>query len=128
PEEDQGYAYINVQLPNAASFERTDAFCRRVEEILAHDSSIKYYSTVLGFSLLSQAQTTYNALFFVTLKPWDERKKKSEQYAAIRSRLNHELEQLPEARAVAFPPPAIPGVGTSGGFTFILEDRAGHDP
>ena len=128
PEEDQGYAYINIQLPNASSFERTDEFCRKVEQILAKDDSIKYYSTVLGFSLLSQAQTTYNALFFVTLKPWDERKTKSGQYAAIRARLNRELSQLPGATAFAFPPPAIPGVGTSGGFTFMLEDRAGHDP
>ncbi|HWD19097.1 MAG TPA: efflux RND transporter permease subunit, partial [Verrucomicrobiae bacterium] len=128
PEEDQGYAYINVQLPNAASFERTDAYCQKVEKILAQDSSIQYYTTVLGFSILSQAQTTYNALFFVTLKPWDERKKASEQFSAIRTRLNHELDQLPEARSVSFSPPAIPGVGTSGGFTFILEDRAGHDP
>ena len=128
PEEDQGYAFINVQLPNAASFQRTDLFCRKAEDILAREPSIKYYTTVLGFSILSQAQTTYNALFFVTLKPWDERKGKSEQFAAIRSRLNHELEQLPEARAICFSPPAIPGVGTAGGFTFILEDRAGHDP
>ena len=128
PEEDQGYTFVSVQLPNAASFQRTDAFCQQVEKILARDPAIKYYVTVLGFSILSQAQTTYNALFFVTLKPWDERTKKSEQYGAFRSRLNRELEQLPEARAACFPPPAIPGVGTSGGFTFILEDRAGREP
>jgi hydrophobic/amphiphilic exporter-1 (mainly G- bacteria), HAE1 family len=127
PEEDQGYAYVNVQLPDAASMPRTDAFCKKVEGILAGIPGIKYYSTVLGFSLLSQAQTTYNALFFVTLKPWDERTGKSEQAAAIRARINRELANLPEARAVAFPPPAIPGVGTSGGFTFILEDRLGKD-
>ena len=128
PEEDQGYTFISVQLPNAASFQRTDAFCQQVEKILARNPSIQYYVTVLGFSILSQAQTTYNALFFVTLKAWDERTKKSEQYGAIRSRLNRELEQMPEGRAVCFPPPAIPGVGTSGGFTFILEDRAGREP
>jgi HAE1 family hydrophobic/amphiphilic exporter-1 len=127
PEEDQGYAYVNVQLPNAASMPRTDAFCKRVEGILAGIPGVKYYSTVLGFSLLSQAQTTYNALFFVTLKPWDKRTGKSEQAAAIRARINRELANLPEAKAVAFPPPAIPGVGTSGGFTFILEDRLGKD-
>ncbi len=77
--------------------------------------------------MLSQAQTTYNALFFVTLKPWDERTGKSEQADAIRARLNRELSSLPEARAAAFPPPAIPGVGTAGGFNFILEDRVGKD-
>jgi HAE1 family hydrophobic/amphiphilic exporter-1 len=128
PEEDQGYFYINVQLPNAASFGRTDAFCRHVEEVLSGDPDIRYYTTVLGFSILSQAQTTYNALFFVSLKPWNEREGKSGHSAAVRARINRALQQMPEAVAAAFSPPAIPGVGTSGGFTFILEDRAGNDP
>ncbi|MGA2748037.1 MAG: multidrug efflux RND transporter permease subunit [Verrucomicrobiota bacterium] len=128
PEEDQGYMYINVQLPNAASIPRTDAYCKKVEKILSNIPGIHYYSTVIGFSLLSQAQTTYNALFFVNLQPWNERTKASESFAAIRARINKELSALPEARAIAFPPPAIPGVGTSGGFTFILEDRLGKDP
>jgi HAE1 family hydrophobic/amphiphilic exporter-1 len=128
PEEDQGYMYINVQLPNAASLPRTSEFCKRVEAVLAKTPGIKYYSTVLGFSLLSQAQTTYNALFFVTLQPWNERHKASEQMAAIRAHINKELAAMPEANAFSFPPPSIPGVGTAGGFTFILEDRAGLDP
>jgi HAE1 family hydrophobic/amphiphilic exporter-1 len=128
PEEDQGYMYINVQLPNAASMPRTDAFCRKVEAILSQTPGIKYYSTVLGFSLISQAQTTYNAIFFVTLKPWDERTSKDQKAAAIRQRLNRELAALPEAKALAVPPPAIPGVGATGGFYFILEDRLGRNP
>jgi len=128
PEEDQGYMFINVQLPNAASMPRTDAFCRKVEAILRKTPGVKYYSTVLGFSLVSQAQTTYNALFFVTLKPWDERTSKDEKAGAIRQHINKELAALPEARALALPPPAIPGVGAVGGFTFILEDRIGRDP
>lgn len=128
PEEDQGYMFVNVQLPKAASFNRTDEFCQRIEAILGQDPAIQYYTTVLGFSLLSQAQTTYNALFFVTLKPWDERSKPSLQYSAVRDRLNRELGQLPEGQAFSFPPPAIPGVGTAGGFQFILEDRSGQDP
>ena len=128
PEEDQGYVFVNVQLPNAASLPRTDEYCKRVEAVLKKTPGVEYYTTVLGFSLLSQAQTTYNALFFVTLKPWNERKKASEQYAAIRAHINKELEGMPEAKAVSFPPPAIPGVGTAGGFTFILEDRVGKDP
>jgi HAE1 family hydrophobic/amphiphilic exporter-1 len=128
PEEDQGYVYINVQLPNAASLPRTSEYCKRVEEILAKTPGVKYYTTVLGFSLLSQAQTTYNALFFVTLQPWNDRKKASEQLGAIRTHINKELAAMPEAQAFSFPPPSIPGVGTAGGFTFILEDRAGRDP
>jgi HAE1 family hydrophobic/amphiphilic exporter-1 len=82
---------------------------------------------VLGFSLLSQAQTTYNAFFSVALQPWNERKKPSEQYAAIRSYINKQLAAMPEANAFSFPPPSIPGVGTAGGFTFILEDREGKN-
>ena len=127
PEEDQGYVYVNVQLPYAASLDRSDAVCKRVEDILQHTPGVRYYTTVLGFSFLSQAQTTYNAFFFVTLKPWDERKKPEEQYAAIQAHLNQELRKLPEANAATFPPPAIPGLGSSGGFTFILEDRSGQD-
>ncbi|MGO8698367.1 MAG: efflux RND transporter permease subunit [Limisphaerales bacterium] len=128
PEEDQGYMFINVQLPNAASMPRTDAFCKKIEGVLGKIPGIRYYSTVLGFSILSQAQTTYNALFFVTLQPWNERTAANEQFSAIRNRINQELAALPEGRASGFPPPAIPGVGTAGGFTFILEDRVGKDP
>ncbi len=129
PEEDQGYAYAVAQLPFASSLERTDALCRRVEDILKNIPGVKYYTTVEGFSLLSQVQATYNASFFITLKPWDERTKAEEQYPAIRARINRELAKLPEANAFAISPPSIPGVGSAGGFTFILEDRSGkQDP
>jgi HAE1 family hydrophobic/amphiphilic exporter-1 len=129
PEEDQGYAFIIAQLPYAASLERTDAVCKRIEEILKNTAGVKYCTTVEGFSLLSQVQATYNAFFFATLKPWSERKRADEQYAAIRARLNSELAKLPEATSFAFSPPSIPGIGTSGGFTFMLEDRSGRqDP
>jgi hydrophobic/amphiphilic exporter-1 (mainly G- bacteria), HAE1 family len=81
----------------------------------------------MGFSLLSQVQSTYNAFFFVTLKPWDDRTKPEEQYSAIREHINKEVGKLPEATAFTFPPPAIPGIGSSGGFTFMLEDRSGQE-
>jgi HAE1 family hydrophobic/amphiphilic exporter-1 len=126
PEEDQGYAYASAQLPYAASLDRTEAVCKKVEEILAKTPGVEYYTTVEGFSLLSQVQATYSAFFFVTLKPWNERHKAEEQYQAIRTHLNHELERVPDATALAFSPPSIPGVGSSGGFTFILEDRSGR--
>ncbi len=125
PEEDQGYAYVSAQLPYAASLERTDAVAKRIEDVLKNTPGVKYYTTVEGFSLLSQVQSTYNAFFFVTLQPWDNRKKKAEQYQAIRSHLNTELAKISEATAFAFSPPSIPGVGSAGGFTFILEDRSG---
>ena len=129
PVEDQGYAFVVAQLPYAASLERTDAVCKKIEAIIQNTPGVKYCTTVEGFSLLSQVQATYNAFFFVTLKPWSERTKSDEQITGVNKHINAELAKLPEATASAFSPPSIPGVGTSGGFTFILEDRSGsQDP
>ena len=127
PEEDQGYLYLAVQLPNAASLQRTDAVCRKVEAILAETPGVQSYNTVVGFSLLSTVYATYNAFFFVTFEDWGERTEPDAQYGAIKAHINRELAALPEAIAFAFPPPAIPGVGTSGGVTFMLQDRSGGD-
>ena len=127
PDEDQGYLYVNLQLPSAASLERTDHVARKIEDVLAHTPGVESTTSVLGFSLLSFTRTSYNAFFFVTLKPWDDRKSRLEQFQVIKARLNRELSQFPEGIAFDFSPPAIPGVGTSGGFTFALEDRAGRD-
>jgi HAE1 family hydrophobic/amphiphilic exporter-1 len=125
PEEDQGYAFVTAQLPVAASLERTEEVCKRIEAILKDTPGVRSTTTVEGFSLLSQVTATYNAFFFVTLKPWSERTKAEEKYAAIHAHINRELAKLPQANAFAFSPPSIPGVGTTAGFTFILEDRSG---
>src|SRR5881396_793610 len=127
PEEDQGYVFLALQLPDAASLERTDAASRKIEEMLSKIPGVQYTTSVIGFSLLSLVQNTYSAFFFVTFKPWSERTRPEEQYAAIKANINKQLAGLTEGLAFAFPPPAIPGVGTSGGFQFILEDRAGKD-
>ena len=127
PDEDQGYMYVNLQLPSAASTERTDLVARKIEDVLAHTPGVASTTTVVGFSLLSFTRSTYNAFFWVTLKPWDERTNRETQFQVIKARLNRALSQLPEGIAFDFSPPAIPGVGTSGGFTFVLEDRAGKD-
>jgi HAE1 family hydrophobic/amphiphilic exporter-1 len=126
PDEDQGYLYINLQLPNSASLERTGQAAREIENILAKMPGVQYTTSVIGFSLLSYIQTSYNAFFFVTLKPWSDRDQ-SQQLQAIKQRLNQQLSKLPQGAAISFSPPAIPGVGTSGGFTFVLEDRGGND-
>ena len=127
PDEDQGYVYINMQLPNAASQARTAAASRVVEKILSDTPGVQYFSTVVGFSLLSYVRTSYNAFYFVTFKPWSDRTSSAEQYQEIKARLNQQLSKLPQGTAFSFSPPAIPGVGTSGGFQFVLEDRAGRD-
>jgi hydrophobic/amphiphilic exporter-1 (mainly G- bacteria), HAE1 family len=128
PDEDQGFFYVNLQLPNAASLQRTDEVCRKVEETLAGSPGIQYVTTTIGSSLLSGVQSTYTGFFFVTLKPWEERKQKGELYQEIKARLNRLLMQMPQGIAFAFSPPAIPGAGTSGDITFVLEDRSGGDP
>ena len=127
PDEDQGYLYVSMQLPVASSMERTGEAGAEVEKILANTPGVEYTTTVIGFNLLSFAQTTYNAFFFVTLKPWGDRKSRGEQLRGIENRLNRELGSLPVGTSFTFSPPAIPGVGTSGGFQFVLEDRAGKD-
>ncbi len=127
PDEDQGYLFINLQLPKAASLQRTDEAVRKIEKVLAQTPGVQYTTSVIGFSLLSFVRTSYNAFFFVTLKPWDDRKKREEQYHEIEERLNAQLSRLPDGIAFNFSPPAIPGVGNAGGFTFVLEDRSGKD-
>jgi HAE1 family hydrophobic/amphiphilic exporter-1 len=107
--------------------ERTSAAAKQVEQVLANTPGVQYTTSVIGFSLLSFVRTSYNAFFFVTLNPWEDRKTRAEQYQAIKAHLNQELKQFPEGTVFGFSPPAIPGVGTSGGVTFVLEDRTGKD-
>src|SRR5882672_1065447 len=123
PDEDQGYAYVSMQLPNGASLERTSAVVEQVEKIIMNTPGVAQSTCFVGFSLLSFARTTYNATFFVNFKLWDERKTREEQFQTLKAHLNQELSKLPGAVAFGFSPPAIPGVGTAGGFTFMLEDR-----
>jgi len=125
PDEDQGYLFGGLQLPNAASLQRTDAASKDVENILKNTPGVESYTSVVGFSLLSGVSNTYSSFFFIELKPWSERTKPEEQYAAIKTRLNVELSKISQGIAFSFPPPAIPGVGASGGQTFVLEDRSG---
>src|SRR3984893_2984085 len=125
PDEDQGFFYVNLQLPNAASLQRTDAACQKIESILSQTPGVRYVTTTVGSSLLSGVQSTYSGFFFVTLAQWEKRKHQKELYQEIKARLNRQLAQLPEAVAFAFSPPAIPGAGTSGDISFVLEDRSG---
>jgi len=127
PDEDQGYVYAGVQLPDGASLQRTAEIARQAEDLIMKVPGVKYTTTVIGYSMLSQVQNTYSAFFFITLEDWAARKKPEEQYAAIKAELNHKLAGISGAIGFSFPPPAIPGVGVSGGATFILEDRAGKD-
>ncbi len=126
PEEDQGFLLANVQLPAAASLERTEAVTKKVEGILAKTEGVQAYSSIIGFSLLSRVSSTYNAFMFVQLKPWSEREGAALDARGILRNLNRALgTQVPEATAFAFSPPAIPGFGNAGGFSMWLQDRSG---
>jgi HAE1 family hydrophobic/amphiphilic exporter-1 len=126
PEEDQGFLFLNAQLPAAASLERTDAVVKKIEGILAKTEGVKTFSTIVGFSLLTRVSSTYSAFLFVSLKPWDERKGAALEARGILRSLNRALAaQVPEATAFAFSPPAIPGFGNAGGFSMWLQDRSG---
>jgi len=126
PSEDQGFFYVNVQLPEAASLQRTDMVSRKIERILQETPGVASFTVTVGYSFLSQVSTTYNAYFSVNLKPWHERQSREDQYEAILAHVNRELVTLPEAQAFAFSPPPIPGIGTAGGTTMMLEDRVGR--
>src|SRR5262249_27514868 len=125
PDEDQGYLYAGLQLPEAASLQRSSEAAREVEKIIMDTPGVQYVSSIMGYSMLSGVNATYSSFFFVSLKPWDERKTPETSYQGIKAHLQRALSQVPSGLAFSFPPPAIPGVGTSGGATFILEDRGG---
>src|SRR5262249_38635608 len=130
PNEDQGYFFLNVQLPDASSLQRTDAVCQKIEQMLLDKNGagkgVQYVTTIAGFSLLSGASAPYTAFYFVSLDPWDERKGEEMMAKNIVRRLNAALRaNILEANVVAFEPPAIQGLGTGGGFSFWLQDRSG---
>jgi HAE1 family hydrophobic/amphiphilic exporter-1 len=127
PTEDQGYAFVALQLPDAASLQRTDAAALKVSDTLLKTPGVGGVIQVNGFSLLTLTQSTNTAFFFVSLKDWSVRKSKQEQFDAIQASIARQLAGNSDGIAFSFPPPSIPGVGTSGGVTFVLQDKSGND-
>ncbi len=125
PDEDQGYFFVNISLPDAASLQRTSEVTQEVLKVVKSVPGVKNIASVEGYSLLAGVQTSYSGLLFVGLDSWSERGKNLTADDIIQE-VNKRLYMLPAAQAFAFPPPAIPGIGAAGGVTFILEDRAGR--
>ncbi len=120
PEEDYGYALLNVQLPPAASLSRTDEVLKKIEGMLGQTEGVQYYATVGGFSLLTRTSASYQGFFFVGLKPWDERTEEQLGARAIVDDLNRALaSQVPEAIAFAFMPP-VDSRTRQCGWVFVL--------
>jgi HAE1 family hydrophobic/amphiphilic exporter-1 len=125
PEEDQGLLGVNVQLPPAASLERTSAVLRQVEEILAKLEGVESYQTIGGYGAVTSTYQPNFGTVFARLKPWEERHGETLHVNAIMARLQGQLAQIPEAIAVPFNIPTISGFGAAAGFNFLLQDRSG---
>ncbi|TIM11298.1 multidrug efflux RND transporter permease subunit [Mesorhizobium sp.] len=125
PVEDQGYFFVVIQLPDGASLERTDAVARKARDILQNTPGVDIVGSISGLNFLTSAAQSNSAVEFAILKPWDQRgpdQSASKLVADVRSKLM----ELPEAFALSFDPPSIPGIGTTGGFEFQVEDLTGR--
>ena len=127
PDEDQGYFIINVELPEAASLQRTVAVMREIGGILKQQPGVRYSNGIAGFSVLSQTTGPRNAVYFCLLTPYPERRTMALQSDAIVAALNRKFAGLLDAQVFAFQPPAIPGIGQASGLDFFIQDRGGHD-
>lgn len=128
PPEDQGYFIGSVQLPTAASLNRTAVVTTKVDAILADIPGMEKRLVINGYSILNGVNQSDSALFVGKLKPWGERTKPSETLNAIIGATMQQASRLPEAVVLAFNPPPIPGLGSTGGFSFRIQDRAGGTP
>ncbi|GAB2523468.1 efflux RND transporter permease subunit [Microbulbifer agarilyticus] len=127
PDEDQGYFMMNVQLPDGASLERTAPIVRKLSEDIRQLDGVAHVMAVPGYSLLSNSLSSNTAFMIVILHPWDEREAPELNQFVILDKVQKMGAEVPEAQVQAFPVPALPGLGTIGGFEFVLEDLQGRD-
>ena len=126
PEEDMGYLFVNIQLPDAASLQRADAVAKKVEKIISRNKEAEFITTATGYSMLSGSNASNAAFIFVSMVDWAKREKTVKDLVGD---LNREFFfGVNEAQVFAFGPPAIPGLGSGSGFTLLLQDRAGNTP
>ncbi|MEN8690462.1 MAG: efflux RND transporter permease subunit [Desulfobacterales bacterium] len=124
PEEDMGYFLVNIQLPDAASMQRSDAVAHKVEDIIAKYEEVEFITTATGYSMISGSYASNAGFLFISLKDWKERQKTANEVVAL---LNKEFRAaVNEAQVFAFGPPAIPGLGNGSGFTILIQDRRGN--
>jgi hydrophobe/amphiphile efflux-1 (HAE1) family protein len=123
PVEDQGYVFAVIQLPNGASLERTEAVAEKVRKIVAAEDGVEDVLPVTGLNFLTNANQSNTAVEFAVLKPWHERSRTASQIVAA---LRPKLLGVPEAVVLTFDPPSIPGIATTGGFEFEVEDLTGR--
>ena len=127
PLEDEGRLYITFELPEASSTSRTIEVLKKIMDVLGDTRGVDHYSAISGLNVVSGASKTNSGTLFCQLKPWDERKDKSEQIFALISQLQAKFAVIREANIIVIAPPAIPGLGATGGFTFELQQRESND-
>jgi HAE1 family hydrophobic/amphiphilic exporter-1 len=125
PEEDQGLLGVNIQLPAAASLERTGAVLAQVEKILSETKGVEAYSTIGGFGVVTSTYQPNFGTIFARLQPWEERQTEELKLKAIMGKLQQQFVKIPEAVIFPFNIPTISGFGASAGFNFLLQDRSG---
>ena len=128
PDEDKGYFFVDVQLPPAASLNRTSEAMDEIYSMISDDPAVEKISMVNGYSLLNQALQSNTGLFIIKLKPWSERKAPEQHQFALQKKYRQVLSQLPGTQVRVFGAPAIPGLGSIAGFSYVLEDMQGRSP
>jgi hydrophobe/amphiphile efflux-1 (HAE1) family protein len=126
PTEDKGYMALSVQLPDAASLQRTEAVVARIEKVLRAEPAVQNMVALVGLDLLSQSNSTNGATIFVNVKPWDERSK-HDALDSIAARVNGKLFAMKDANAFGFNLPEVPGLGVTSGVELNLQNRSGQD-
>ncbi len=128
PAEDKGFFMVDVQLPSGASLNRTELVMDRVTEMLGEDEAIDNVLSVNGYSILNTALQSNAGMIIAKLKPWHDRKTPESHQAHLQQKYQKILAEMPEAQFIVFGAPAIPGLGTIAGFSFVLEDTQGRPP
>ena len=126
PDEDKGAFFVDVQLPDGASLERTENVVENVNAIILADPEVQHVVTVAGYSILKGAMNTNNAFNIVVLKDWDERPERHQSLRAVAQRIQGQLAAIPGATSMVFAPPPIPGVGNVSGLDYRLLDTLGR--
>ena len=127
PEDDQGALFVVAQLPGGSSVARTTEVVQRAEAILKEDEAVGDVTSVIGLNFIDNYSQSNAAFMVVTLKPFDERKDKNLGAAALIARLGQKFRQIQGGTVVPLAPPPILGLGTGGGFAYVLEDLRGGD-
>ena len=127
PTEDEGRVFVSVELPEGASKSRTEAILREMGEIMATVPAIKNYTAISGLNAINFSFKSNSGTFFVQMHPWDQRKEEADKLAGVMATLQQKFAGIKEANVIVVAPPAIPGLGASGGFTFVLQQRQAGD-